>query len=75
MLAPSSKWDNRVRSPSSIHHMQRELHQYIELEKSHIEDGDIEVLVNIMRTFNVCCDIIKDEENKLASMTTDGAQW
>jgi hypothetical protein len=52
MLVPSSKWDNQIRSSSLIRYMQSDLHQYLELEKSHIEEdieeGDIDVLKNII---------------------------
>jgi hypothetical protein len=75
MLAPCSTWDNQIRSPSSIRHMQRELHEYIQAEKGNVEGADdVAVLENIMATFNSCCDIIKAEESNLSRMTTDGAQ-
>jgi len=75
MLSPCSTWDNQIRSPSSIRHMQRELHEYIQAEKGNVEGAaDIALVEDIMGTFNSCCDIIKAEESKLSAMKTDGAQ-
>ena len=74
MLIPSWKWDNQIRSSSLMRYMQRDLHQYLELEKSHVEEDDIDILENIICMFNACGDIIEEEEGKLTSMMTDGTQ-
>jgi hypothetical protein len=74
MLTPSSQWENRIRSPSSLRHMKKELHDYIQAEKDNVDESDTSSLEAIMAVFNSCCDLIRSEESKTEKMSADGAQ-
>jgi hypothetical protein len=75
LLVAKSKWDGQIRTESSIRHMHQQLRRYVESEKETIATGDgVRELEQVVATFSSCCDLVKDNEDKTAAMTTDGAQ-
>jgi hypothetical protein len=75
LLAPKSMWDGQIRGDSNIRHMHQQLRNYIEAAKDDAAtDEMINALDQVVATFSSCCDVVKDNEQRTASMTKDGAQ-
>ena len=56
--------------------MHQELEEFIREEKTHVSaDEEIMDLENVVKTFNSCCDEIKRNEGRTASMTREGSQY
>jgi hypothetical protein len=74
VLTPEVEWDEQIRSDQHLRHMQATLTRYINAEKNNVEEDEIPQLDQILGTFNSCCDIIEESENRSAQMTMEGAQ-